>query len=295
MKPGSRYHINLFKHLLLRFRRQPRGQSFVELMFVMLFLALLLSGMVEFGFLLNNYLHVLDGTREAARYSSSSTPFNSSGVSITGWYVAPFFYQAAGKAAQTMDPVWLNPTNPDDIVISVFSLDGNVATRFPSGDPDGWSLCAHYNQDADAAAENALGDPTINGIKQNNIEASEFQNDGHNSCVGQVYSGFAAYFPCLANPTASVPAQLPVATWGAGCTVRTSQFTAASLKSVIDSTGTALHTTITTKTGVVVVEIYYNYPQLLKLPVLTAFLADPVPLYLYSVMPLWAAQPTQVP
>jgi len=32
-----------------------------------LILALLLTGMVEFGFLLNNYLHVLDGSREAAR------------------------------------------------------------------------------------------------------------------------------------------------------------------------------------------------------------------------------------
>jgi hypothetical protein len=44
-----------------------------------------------------------------------------------------------------------------------------------------------------------------------------------------------------------------------------------------------------------VVEIFYNYPQLLKLPVLTSIVPDPIPLYLYSVMPISSAEPTLVP
>ena len=48
-------------------------------------------------------------------------------------------------------------------------------------------------------------------------------------------------------------------------------------------------------TGVLVVEVFYNYPQLLKLPVLTSVLADPVPLYVYTVMPLSSAAPTATP
>jgi hypothetical protein len=46
-------------------------------------------------------------------------------------------------------------------------------------------------------------------------------------------------------------------------------------------------------TGVVLVEIFYNYPQILKLPVLTTILPDPIPLYVYTIMPLSAAEPTQ--
>ena len=63
-------------------RRQPRGQSFVELMLVMTFLALLLAGMVEFGFMLNKYLHVLDGAREAARISNTDFAFIQVGQAI---------------------------------------------------------------------------------------------------------------------------------------------------------------------------------------------------------------------
>jgi len=59
----------MIKRLSSRIRRNKRGQSFIELMFVTLILALLLAGVVEFGFLMNNYLHVVDGAREAARYS----------------------------------------------------------------------------------------------------------------------------------------------------------------------------------------------------------------------------------
>jgi hypothetical protein len=248
-------HLTLFKRIVSRLRRKSRGQSFVELMFVMTFLALLLTGMVEFGFMLNEYLHVLDGSREAARYSSTYSPFISSGMTITNFYYPPFYYIAAGKAGQTMAPVILdpllaeqgNPLHTDDIVISVFSLDNTIPTRYPVGDPNGWSLCNHY-------------------------------------------AAFAAYFPSIG---ATVPAELSSAGWSSGCHVRTSQFSNAAFASLLGSV--PLVSSGLPKTGAVLVEIFYNYPQLLKLPVLTSIVSDPIPLYVYSIMPLSSAQPTQAP
>ncbi len=38
--------------------------------------------------------------------------------------------------------------------------------------------------------------------------------------------------------------------------------------------------------GVLLVEVFYNYPQLLKLPVFEQVIPDPIPVYAYSVMPL---------
>jgi Flp pilus assembly protein TadG len=247
-----------FKRILSRGQRKPRGQSFVELMLVVMFLAILMAGVVEFGFLLNQYLHVLDGAREAARYSSTSLAFilNGDGSIATDSYGAnidnlAFYYISAAKAATTMDPVVLNPANPDDIVISVLSVtSGHLPVRFPSSNPNGWSLCAHY-------------------------------------------AAFAAYFPSL-TPPATVPAQLSDPGWKSGCTVRTSQFSGADIQSRMDPS--ALNT------GVLLVEIYYNYPQLLKLlsnngfmGVTYSLLPDPVPLYVYTVMPLSSAEPTTTP
>jgi hypothetical protein len=48
-------------------------------------------------------------------------------------------------------------------------------------------------------------------------------------------------------------------------------------------------------TGVLLVEIYYDYSQKLKLPWITAFLKDPVLLHSYVVMPLVSAEPTPTP
>jgi len=262
MKP-SKYHTPLFERILSRMRRQPRGQSFVELMLVVLVLALILAGMVEFGFLMNNYLHVLDASREAARYSSSSTPFvPQPNGDIGSYYYPPFYYVAAGKAAQTMDPVLLNPANPDDIVVSVFTMNGVNPIRYPAADPNGWSLCEHYKANAkDAGAVDTSGNHPFGG-------------------------GFVAYFPSL-TPPAPVPSELPSSLWSAGCTVRTTQFSNAQITSLISSVAPP-------STGIVLVEIFYSYPQLLKLPVLTNVLPDPIPLYVYTLMPLSAAQPTQI-
>ncbi len=212
----------LFERILSRLRRQPRGQSFIELTLVVLVLALLLSGVVEFGFMLNQYLHVLDGAREAARVASNDVPFEITNGIITGSYRPDFFYLAADRAASTMYPVTLNPANPDDIVISVFSVtSGSTPIRFPSADRNGWSLCAHFGSNPDDFA------------------------------VG--YAGFAAYITSQGgSPNTLFPG------WGSGCTVRASQLSVADVLARVNASAPSI--------GVVLVEIYYNYPQLSETP-----------------------------
>jgi hypothetical protein len=232
---------SVMKRFVLRIRGDQRGQSFVELMLITLILALLLAGMVEFGFLMNNYLHVLDGAREGARYSSSSTAFifDKYGV-ITDQYDPEFYYITAWKAAQTMSPVQLDPANDDDILVSVFSVTGSSAVRFPLWAPNGWSLCAHY---------------------------ADFTN-------------------YLASKDISVPDAVGGPGWGS-CTAGASHFSVSDIADRLTPGAPA--------TGVLLVEILYKYPQLLKLPVLTSVIPDPIPLYVYSMMPNAAAEPTPTP
>jgi Flp pilus assembly protein TadG len=55
--------------------RRTSGQSLVEIAILFPLLLMLISGLVEFGFLLNQYLNLLDGAREAARFASDGDPF----------------------------------------------------------------------------------------------------------------------------------------------------------------------------------------------------------------------------
>jgi hypothetical protein len=246
----------MFRRFARKIKRNASGQSFIELALVTVILALLLVGVVEFGFLLNNYMHVLDGAREAARSASTQPPFEMDdtgqpivvgGVIEENW---PFYFLAAGKAADTMLPVELDPLNTDDIVINVFSVSGPSIVRFPSA--NGWSLCQHY-------------------------------------------ADFAYYFLHLKDVW-KIPVGLDNPDWTSGCTVRTSQFSSADILGRMDS--------VAPPTGVLVVEVFYGYPQVLKMPFFTgaelfgtqfSLIPDPIPVYVYTVMPLSAAEPTPTP
>jgi hypothetical protein len=244
----SKYHrYNFFRRILIRMRRQPRGQSFVELMLVMLFLALLLSAVVEYGFMLNNYLHVLDGAREAARISNTDFAFIQVGQAMR----PEFYYSVAEEVANTIAPqIKLDPTRGDDILVTVYGVAGTTIDQYPSS--TGWSLCANYT-----------------------------------ALVNYFYSIASPQPP---DPLQSVPPGLADQDWYTCPTpLHVSHFSKSNIQSITSQVSGA------PRTGILVVEIFYNYPQLLKLPVLTSIVPDPIPLYLYSVMPISSAEPTAVP
>jgi hypothetical protein len=67
----------------------------------------------------------------------------------------------------------------------------------------------------------------------------------------------------------------------------TSQFATSDLSALIDPGAP--------NTGVVVVEVFYDYPQKFKLPWITAFVPDPIKVRTLTIMPLVAAEPTPTP
>jgi hypothetical protein len=185
--------------------KNESGQSFVELALVVVFLMIFVAGVVEFGFMLNNYLNLVDASREAVRYSSDFDPFIIDPVTGTKSVDENFYVQTFNLTEDVLAPVVLDSTKDDDVVISFFSVGSGVYVRYP--DDQGWS--ALHNQ--------------------------------------------------------------------------VSKLTNAEIQSRLDGSAPP--------TGVLLIEIFYHYPQVLKLPVFTIFVQDPMPVYVYSIMPLSAAEP----
>ena len=111
-------------------KRKSKGQSLVEVALAFPFLLMLLSGMVEFGFMLNYYVSLTDSTRETARIFSNFDPFNKDGsdnyatfYDLTDDYLRDNLEPSAllGYENDSTRRIILDPA-ADDIVVSVFSV-----------------------------------------------------------------------------------------------------------------------------------------------------------------------------
>ncbi len=104
-------------------------------------LMMLLSGLIEFGFLLNSYLDVIDAAREAARFAANDDPTIGSPTD----FVTPNFWNRAYRNSRgslfTASDGRINwtPTDPadcatvnGDILVSGFAfVDNTIKLRFP--------------------------------------------------------------------------------------------------------------------------------------------------------------------
>jgi hypothetical protein len=202
-----------------------KGQSFIELAIVLVPILILLSGVIEFGNLLNQYINVTDAAREGARWGANggdpfdrtTTPF---GINVK--YYTDIFKIIGGNEEETgrsisgaMAPIVLYEAKGDDVIISVFSISGAQVTRFPYGANEGVHKFGSKPQST-------------------RLTNAEVQS-------------------------------------------RLSTFTTAP------------------DTGMVAVEIFYHYDQILKMPFLTAFVPNPILVYTYAFMPVSAAEPTPTP
>lgn len=218
--------LRAFRARLSRNLTSRKGQSFVELTILMPLLMLMISGLIEMGFMLNYYLDVIDAARETARFAANDDPIraDSDGSPL---YPNPNFYLRAHSLAieslksssdgridwdpSPAPPFPCDPVN-GDVVVSAFSVLGSgVDERFPIGAPAGQSMCGNYS----------------------------------------------------------------------------SQFTYAK--------GDPIYTAAAINSGLVVVEIYYEYNHVLGLPWIKAFVPDPITLYAYSFMPNVNVEPTSTP
>jgi len=136
--------INLFRLLrqIIRIKKPSRGQSFVELALVLPVLLLMLLGLVEVAFFINSYLNVLDLTREAARFASIRDPIATGDLDCSTTEDLNFFYDTSCVMSPPIGSAncpnafycngfshYLNLNlDTDDVVISVFTISGNVIT-----------------------------------------------------------------------------------------------------------------------------------------------------------------------
>ena len=155
-----------------RLSRNPtirRGQSLVEITIMLPVLLLMLSGLVEFGFLLNTYLDVIDAAREAARFSANDDPTIGVPSDLTPNFWNRAWTNSRGSLFTASDGrIDWTPTDAfdctdvnGDIVVSAFGFFNNtVQTRYQVGDIDGASNCGNYSSrlstaDIDAKMDSA--------------------------------------------------------------------------------------------------------------------------------------------
>ena len=215
-----------------------KGQSLVEIAIAFPILIMLLSGLVEFGFMLNYYMSLMDATRESARIFNNFDPFEDGHAltpqdcTCTNTAICPndtqagnpdqtdadcdsnpFYKGAEGMVLDSLQPKSAQDTSrriildsdTDDVVVSVFSV-GTTTIRYPeNGGEDHW-----------------------------------FNNQPSRLSTAEIESRLISAAP---------------------------------------------------DTGILLVEVFFNYHQVLALPWLAPFLPNPVMLHAYTIMPLPAAEP----
>jgi TadE-like protein len=205
------------KRLYHEQKKKEKGQSFIELTIVLVVLLMILSGMTEFGLLLNQYITLVDAARSGARLGSNGDPFLRTYDAIT-CPSAPttfcidstFFTNISDNVVGALEPLTLDPSK-DDIIISFFSVRGSgpYVLRFPNG-----TFYSKYGNHVSAFSDSDI----------------------------------------VAKLTAGTPS-----------------------------------------TGILLVEVFYSYNQILKSPFFTPIIPDPIPVHTYAIMPLSAAEPTPTP
>jgi hypothetical protein len=227
------------KKIAFRFRK-GKGQSFVEMAIVLSVLLLLVVGMVEFGNLLNQYINLVDGAREGARFASNNDPFldSTTGLDDYSHPQTSFF------------------TNIDLVI------EGDLSEPDPA-------------KRTSAIAPLEL-DPVTTGVRTNGepYEADDILITFYSVSGGTITGTFGPWSPYNG--------------YAASLADR-SQITPAFIQGQLEGGAPS--------TGIVVVEIFYNYHQLLKLnlPIFGYVIPDPMQMHTYAIMPLSGAEATPGP
>ncbi len=139
---------------IIRIKKPGRGQSFVELALVLPVLLLILLGLVEVAFFISRYLDVMDLSREAARFASVRDPFATGDLNCSTTTDLNFFYDTScmmsppSGSAACPNAQYCNGFNhylnldlsTDDVVISAFTISGNVISEQMPQPNNYWAL-----------------------------------------------------------------------------------------------------------------------------------------------------------
>jgi hypothetical protein len=178
--------VGMRKHMAAVWQKIPsgrRGQGLIETALLLPVLLVVLSGLLEFGFLLNAYLAIQDAARNAARFAADSQydadPADT--VKTCNSYVINFYRQTAClvnlELAQERPEIALNFGNSiDDVLISAVSLRSSptmtatVGARFPGA--DGWSMAQNTPGYATRNQNTRITSADINARLNNNAPST---------------------------------------------------------------------------------------------------------------------------
>ena len=210
-------------------RRKTKGQSLVEMALTLPIFLILLSGLVEFGFMLNYYLSLVDATREVARTASR---WGHDETVMTGGNEVDFYTAALGLLQKA-----LMPADVDDTTQKINIVDG----RLGCVDPE------YGRQECDEMIVSVYG-----------LEPSGAVLIGRHHWKDDAPQHGNGYFDVQE----------------------------------IDSRLEGIVEADRIYAGIVVIEVYYNYNQVLHLPWL-AMVPNPFLLHAYTIMPLSSAEPEE--
>ncbi len=261
------------KHLVMLKKRfpKPKGQSLVEMTVLLPILLLLLSGLIEFGFMLNEYLSVQDAVRNAARFASDSDFTAAETVDATG------DLPCDGTPGNDVFPQQLCCNRTTDFYRQTACLVNQELSLLA---PEVKTICLQSD---------ASGKCLYSAVDPNGGEAGN-----KNDIILSVFSIQQSSPPALVRFPPASTGNGGEAGWSYaqayhGYNVRnqTSKFTSSEVQNRLSGSAPS--------TGVLLLELFYNYDQKLKLPWITAFVSDPITLHIYTFMPLVSAEPTPTP
>lgn len=125
-----------------------KGQGLIETTLLLPVLLIVLSGLIEFGFLLNDYMGLQDAARNAARYGVDSLYYlrdHDQECNTTRDFYRQIACLVNMELAQERPQIELNVGNcEDDVVISAFTISASkVSRRHPiEAGEAGWSMSA---------------------------------------------------------------------------------------------------------------------------------------------------------
>jgi hypothetical protein len=234
-------------------RRNNKGQSFIELALVFMALMFIVAGVVELGNLINQYLETIDAAREGARAANLQSFWKTSKDPVT--HVVT---RVIGDAVYdfTAREVW-NTLNPGCIPIDETTPvlpDKGAGTTLP--DPITGCLPQSYLPPGQESLMGIPFDPATDDIVIS---------------VVSVYGTQITRYPDAQG-------------WSRFYNNHTSSITDTWIANHVDPSAP--------NTGFVLVEIFYNYHQMLGFPFLATYLPNPIPVHAYAIMPYPGAEPT---
>ena len=242
-----------------------RGQSLVEMAIITPLLLLMFIGVFEVGWALRGHMVILNASREAARFASR------------GRYI-DFTDPLPGYASvitHTLDTLGYNLANPQ----ALQEGDANVGLILASGgadDVNGAIFISHFliNTQAPITPPTGITGASYCDRFQTNPPNSGYTGDDtiqgpHTHLVTETYT-----FPSPPGYTSRI--------------IPNAATLATKLKAENDYFNCILYTKDPqapwSTNSVIVVEIFFDQPQLLGVPLISNYLTDPIPLYVNTQM-----------